>query len=413
MTPASDARPIGPGPAQTDQSDRLPWVALIALTLTSFIATANETVPAGLLQQLAQGLSVSEGWAGQLVTLCALGAGLAAIPLTALVRGWSRRKVLLFALGAFCICNAVTALSSHFSLTLIVRFFVGLATGLAWSELATYTRRLVPAPLQGRALAMVMIGIPLALSMGVPLAAWLGRIIGWRWIFGGMSGIALMLMGWVWTAIPDFPGRATAQRANLRQVLTIPGVRPVLLVVMLWILAHYLFYTYVAPFLASVGLVDRLDTVLLIFGLCTMVGLWAVAWLIDRCPRALLLFSLGVFAAAGVVFGFFGSSAAAMLGGVVLWGLSFSGAPTLLQTAMADAAGKDADIAQSVLVTVFNLSFAASGLLGGVLLETVGSSVLPWMLAGLAFAGWLVAWHCRSRGFPSGRRQASVAAPCL
>lgn len=97
----------------------------------------------------------------------------------------------------------------------------------------------------------------------------------------------------------------------------------------------------------------------------------------------------------------------------MLWGLSFSGAPTLLQTAMADAAGKDADVAQSMLVTVFNLSFAASGLLGGVLLETVGSSVLPWMLAGLAFAGWLIAWHCRSRGFPSGRRQASVAAPCL
>lgn len=408
MTSASDARPIRPGPGQTIQSDRLPWAALIALTLTSFVATANETVPAGLLPQLAQDLAVSEGWAGQLVTLCALGAGLAAIPLTALARGWSRRKVLLFALGAFCICNAVTALSSHFGLTLVVRFFVGLATGLAWSELATYARRIVPAPLQGRALAVVMIGIPLALSLGVPLAAWLGRIIGWRWIFGGMSGIALVLMGWVLTAVPDFPGRATAQRANLRQVFTIPGVRPVLLVVMLWILAHYLFYTYIAPFLESVGLADRLDTVLLIFGLCTMVGLWAVGWLIDRCPRTLLLFSLGVFAAAGVVFGFSGASAAAMLVGVVLWGLSFSGAPTLLQTAMADAAGKDADVAQSMLVTVFNLSFAGSGLLGGVLLETVGSSVFPWTLATLAFAGWLIAWHCRSRGFPSGHRRALV-----
>ncbi|MGN8084191.1 MFS transporter [Variovorax sp. 22077] len=407
MTSPSDAQAVALDHPIPEQSDRLPWAALLALSLTSFLATANETVPAGLLPQIAQGLAVSEGWAGQFVTLCALGAGLAAIPLTALTQGWPRRKVLLFAFGAFCVCNAFTAFSSHFGLTLVVRFFVGLATGLAWSELATYARRLVPARLQGRALAVVMIGVPLALSLGVPLAAWLGRMVGWRWIFGGMAGIALVLMGWVLTAVPDFPGRAATQRTNLRQIPAIPGVRPVLLVVMLWILAHYLFYTYIAPFLASVGLADRLDAVLLIFGLCTMAGLWVVGWLIDRCPRALLLFSLCMFAASGLVFGLCGSSAAAMLAGVVLWGLSFSGAPTLLQTALADAAGKDADVAQSMLVTVFNLSFAGSGLLGGVLLETVGSFVFPWMLTALAFAGWFIAWRCRSRGFPSGRRRAS------
>ncbi len=407
MTQPADARPSAFRPHEPDRADRLPLAALLALTLTSFVATANETVPAGLLPQIAHGLGVSQGWAGQFTTLCALGAGLAAIPFTALTRGWARRRVLLFALGGFCVCNAVTALSSNFALTLVVRFVVGLATGLAWSELATYARRLVPAPLQGRALAVVMIGVPLALSLGVPLAAWLGRMVGWRWIFGGMSGAALMLMAWVLAAVPDFPGQATRRRVNPRQVLLTPGVRPVLLVVMLWILAHYLLYTYIAPFLASAGLAEQLDMMLLVFGLCTMAGLWAIGWLVDRYPRALLLVSLGVFAAVGVVFGFCGSSATAMLVGVVLWGFSFSGAPTLLQTALADTAGKDADVAQSMLVTVFNLSFASSGLLGGVLLETVGSSVFPWVLAALACIGWLIAWHCRSHGFPPGHRRAA------
>jgi predicted MFS family arabinose efflux permease len=46
--------------------------------------------------------------------------------------------------------------------------------------------------------------------------------------------------------------------------------------------------------------------------------------------------------------------------GIVLWGMTFGGAPTLLQTALADVAGENVDIAQSMLVTVFNLAVAGA-----------------------------------------------------
>ncbi|WP_340615623.1 hypothetical protein [Xenorhabdus entomophaga] len=48
-----------------------------------------------------------------------------------------------------------------------------------------------------------------------------------------------------------------------------------------------------------------------------------------------------------------------------LAGFSFGGAPTLLQTAIADTAGDGADVAQSMLVTGFNLAVASGGLIGG------------------------------------------------
>jgi len=101
-----------------------------------------------------------------------------------------------------------------------------------------------------------------------------------------------------------------------------------------------------------------------------------------------------------VALGLAGSSFALAFVGVCFWGLSFSGAPTLLQTALADASADASDIAQSMLVTVFNLSFAGSGLLGGVLLGTVGSAVFPWLLASLACAAALVAWCFRATAFP-------------
>jgi predicted MFS family arabinose efflux permease len=384
---------------------QLPMPGLLALAMASFIATANETVPAGLLPQIAQGFHVSEAWAGQLVTSCALGSGIAAIPLTAATSRWQRRRVLLLVLMAFLICNAITAASSDYVLTLVARFAVGLATGLAWSLLATYARQMVPVRMQGRALAVAMVGIPLALSVGVPLSAWLGNMIGWRSVFGIMSVMTLVLMGWVFWAVPDYPGQVADGRWSMRQVLVIPGVRPVLVVVMAWILPHYILYTYIAPFLASIGLARNVDSVLLIFGISAMLGIWLIGSLVDRWLRPLVLGGLAAFALVSVILGSGDASLLAVCVGAAIWGLSFSGAPTLLQTALADAAGDGADVAQSLLVTVFNLSFAGSGMIGGLLLESVGAQSFPWVVLMILMMGLLVAWRAKTYGFTSGPRR--------
>jgi len=52
------------------------------------------------------------------------------------------------------------------------------------------------------------------------------------------------------------------------------------------------------------------------------------------------------------------------------WGLTFGGAATLLQTALADSAGPGADAALSMNVVAWNSAIAAAGVLGGMLLET-------------------------------------------
>ncbi|VVE16938.1 MFS transporter [Pandoraea anhela] len=389
-------------------AERTPWASLTALMLATFVAAANETVPAGLLPQLAEGFRISESWAGQMVTLCALGAGLGAVPLTVLMHRWSRRTVLVVALLGFTVCNAVTALSSDFTLTLAARFVVGLATGVAWSEIATYARRLVDPSRQGRALAYAMLGIPLALAVGVPAATTLGHLIGWRWVFGGLSAFAVTLVGWMLLIVPEVANANTnardsaessAARASVTDVLRLPGVRPVLAVVMLWVIAHYTLYTYIAPFLASSGMSGRLATILSTFGIFTLVGLWGIGLWVDRWMRRLALTALATFTAVIVAFGIWPTSWPMLAASAVLWGLSFSGAPTILQTALGDAAGEHENVAQSMLVTVFNLSFAASGVLGGAVLATWGAAALPRVLVWLALAAWGVAFAARRHGF--------------
>ncbi|WP_083254326.1 MFS transporter [Pandoraea sp. ISTKB] len=407
---ASSTSPSSPPPptAAAPRADATPWASLTALMLATVVAAANETVPAGLLPQLADGFHISESWAGQMVTLCALGAGLGAVPLTVLMHRWSRRTVLVIALLGFALCNAVTALSSDFTLTLAARFVVGLATGVAWSEIATYARRLVSPERQGRALAFAMLGIPLALAIGVPAATTLGQLIGWRSVFGGLSAFTLTLVGWMLLIVPNVTIASSANkgthhaspaRASVIDVLRMPGVRPVLAVVMLWVVAHYTLYTYVAPFLASSGMSGRLATILSAFGISTLVGLWGIGLWVDRWLRRLALTALATFAAVILAFGIWPTSWWVLAVGAVLWGLSFSGAPTILQTALGNAAGEHENVAQSMLVTVFNLSFAASGVLGGAVLSTWGAAALPHVLTWLALAAWGVAFAARRHGF--------------
>ncbi len=385
-----EAFPENAGAAASAVAPRLPLSALLAMAMSGFVAILSETLPAGLLPQIGAGLAVSEALAGQLVSVYALGSLLAALPAASLTQGWRRRRVLLLALLIFFVCNSFTAVSSDYRLTLLARFGSGVAAGLAWGLLAGYARRLVPPEQQGRALAVAMLGAPLALSLGVPLGTWLGGLLGWRWAFGLLSLTALLLVGWVLRSVPDFPGQPAGRRLRLLGVLRTPGVRPVLLVIVAWVLAHNILYTYIAPFLAKVGLGASVDLALLVFGSAAVAGIWLVGALVDRHLRRMVL---------------------------ALWGLTFGGAATLLQTASADAAGEGADLAQSMIVVAWNLAIAGGGALGGMVLQRWGSEMLPWTLlpliglaAALAWGNAAHAFRVGPRGFPrasSERRKAA------
>ncbi|MFB7723154.1 MFS transporter [Nocardia sp. NPDC056100] len=372
-------------------ASRLPVGKLLAFTTAGFLAIITETMPAGLLPQIAGGLRVSESQAGQLVTLYALGSVAAAIPVITATRGIRRRPLLLAAVAGMVVFNAVTAVSSSYALTLGARFAAGMSAGVIWGLLAGYARRLVPEHSQGRALAVVGVGQPIALALGVPLGTWLGTLMDWRAAFWITAALAAVLVVWIRAAVPDQPGQAAHERLPLRHVFTLPGVRPVLTLVLLWILAHNVFYTYISSFLTRSGLQSRTDLMLLIFGAAAIAGIWATGALVDTRLRATTLVSLGVFAAAAIVLAIAGSSPVAAIIGIIAWGLAFGGAPTLLQTAIGRAAGPEADLAQSMLVTVFNLAVAGGGLLGGILLQSNGTQSLPIAAAVAALAALVVA----------------------
>lgn len=275
--------------------------------------------------------------------------------MTTATRGWRRRPLLLLCIIGFLVFNTTTGLSSVYMLTLVARFFAGVSAGVLWGMTAGYARRMVPDSLKGRAMAVAMIGTLLALALGVPLGTFFGTYTGWRLIFGAVSLLTAVLIRWVLWKVPDYAGEPTGDQLPFHKVFLIPGVRTILFVVLTWVLAHNILYTYIAPYLAETAFAQRVDLVLLIFGNTSVVGIWALA-----------------SAALGIGM----NQPAIIILGITAWGLTFGGA-TLLQTAIAQAGGTSADISQSMLGTAWNVAIGGGGIIGGLLLVLLGARFLP------------------------------------
>ncbi|AZC27531.1 putative MFS-type transporter [Pseudomonas sessilinigenes] len=364
-------------------SERLPMGGLLALAMAAFITLLTEIMPAGLLSSIAQGLAVSEGLAGQFITAYAVGALVAAIPITYLTQGMRRRPLLLVAIGGFALVNLVTALSGHYGISLVARFIAGVFGGIVWSLLAGYAVRMSPARFSGRAIAISGAGATLALVLGVPLGALLGRAIGWQGAFGLMSGLAVLLIAWVLAAVPDFPGQDHPQRQSLAGVFMKTGIRSVLFVVLSFVVAHNILYIYIEPLLQSSGLSAKVDVILFVFGSGSIVGLWIVGVMVDRRLARLSIASISLFAVAALILGLWGDSPAMVYLSVVLWGSAVGGFATITQTALSRFAGNSVDVAQSMYTTGWNIAVATGGIVGGLLLDRTGPASFAWVTIGI------------------------------
>lgn len=393
-----------PDPAPT----RLPLGSLIALAVTCFVTLLSETLPAGLLLQMSDDLSISTSTAGQTVTVFAIGCLVGAIPLTSLTAALPRRAVVVGMLLGFVVVNTATALAPSLPLLLVTRFLAGLGAGMTWALIPSYARRLSPPHLAGRAIALTALGSTLALAVGVPAGTALGELVGWRWTFGVLSVVALGLVVWVRLGTADVPGTPRSGSGGIPAALRVPGVRAIIVTTAAVIVAHNLLYTYVAPYLVDVGLGESLGQSLLVFGAGSIIGAILVGIFGDSHLRHLAVGSAAALVVSLVLLGTV-REPVVLLVTIAVWGAVFGSIAPVLQTASARAAGASADAAQSVVVTVWNLAIALGGAVGGVGLAVAGAGALPLLSLPLAMVALVIVVGGRSYAFPPGRGTASPA----
>jgi predicted MFS family arabinose efflux permease len=377
---------------------KLPLGALLTLFTAGFLGIINETIPAGLLPRMSESLGLSEATAGQTVTVYALATAVTAIPLNAALKNWDRRIVLVAALVTFAGANAVVALVGSFSVILVARFVAGVGAGLIWSNIGGYAARITPAALRGKAIAIAMAGTPVALSLGLPLGTFLGDAAGWQATFGVAAAVSVVLIVWVFVSLPSLPGQSENGHVRFATILRTPGVRSILWVVGGFVVAHTILYTYIAPLAAAAGVGGQIEWILVVFGVAALLSIWATGSYVDPHHRRLIIMSVVVLGASALVLASARVNPVLLYLGVAAWGFGFGGSATLFVTAGIRAAGTDG--VQSMLVTDFNLSIAAGGVLGGLVLSGPGITASPWTAAAIMIPTVIATIAGRRHAFP-------------
>ncbi len=190
--------------------DRRIWL----LTGAQFASATGAYAFTGLLARLAEDLGVSLATAGQLAAAYALTYATAGPLVAALTARLDRRMLLVVGLGLVAALNLATALAPDFTTALALRIAAGLAVTLVLPGVAA--SMLVPAEQRGRALAMVLAGLTLAFSFGIPLGTAIGGMLGWRgcFVFSGVLA-ALAAIG-VRAGLPPLPSTDRGGAGSLK-----------------------------------------------------------------------------------------------------------------------------------------------------------------------------------------------------
>ncbi|UWR00268.1 MFS transporter [Rhodobacteraceae bacterium S2214] len=370
-------------------------LALWALTISAFAVGTTEFVIVGLLPTIAADLGVSIPSAGLLVSLYALGVTIGAPVLTAMADRVPRKTLLLLLLALFILGNGYAAFAPDYGSLVAARFITGLAHGVFFAIASTIATDLVEPEKESSAIALVFLGLTVALVTGVPLGTFIGQNFGWQSTFLGV--VALGLIGFVASAIlvpANLTKNASAGIKAQLQVLTSPRLLLVYLITAVGYGGNFIAFTFLAPMLNEVtGLsAGAVSLVLLLYGASVAVGNIAGGKLADRIgavPSLTVIFA--GLAISLVALGAFLTSPIAAIAVAAFWGgFAFANVPPLqsyvVQIAREVSPGA-VDVASGLNIGAFNLGIAGGAWAGGLVVEGIGLAAAPYIAAGVVVVG--------------------------
>jgi MFS family permease len=137
-------------------------------------------MPVSLLTPISGALGVSEGQAGQAITMSGLFAVLTSLFGNSLLARVDRRIVVVLYTGILAASSLAVALAPNFLGFMIGRALVGIAIGGFWSLSTAILARLATPSDLPRAITLLQGGTAFAIVIAAPVGALLGALVGWR-----------------------------------------------------------------------------------------------------------------------------------------------------------------------------------------------------------------------------------------
>jgi DHA1 family inner membrane transport protein len=204
----------------------LPWALIAAACLGSFAATSSGTTRAPFLIEMSHDLGVSVALVANLVSFTATSWGVASAAGGTLSDRIGRRVMLIGGLFALALAMVGQAFAGDFfwvaAWATVGGACAGTFTGVVFAEVSARVEDYQ----RGRALGWVMTGQSLTLVVGVPLAAYVGSMIGWRGWNICMGGLALAgSLGLLATVSRSATAGHGGRAPSMRKALSRPVMR--------------------------------------------------------------------------------------------------------------------------------------------------------------------------------------------
>lgn len=352
-------------------TDRMPTrAAFAALILGGIGIGIAEFVTMGVLPQIADGLGVSIPTAGHAISAYALGVVVGA-PLAAVGAARAPRRALLVGfMLLFALANGAAAMAPSLEALVVARFVAGLPHA-GFFGLASLVAVAMSRPGRGgRAVGTVMLGIPIALLLGVPLGTWAGQVFGWRVAYWAVAAIGLLAALLVRLWVPRTPRDRTQSVATELRAFASSQFWLTLAIGAVGFGGMFAVYSYIAPTVTDVtGLDERWVPVFLFgYGVVSVVGTWLGGRLGDWSVLRTLVLT-GVASALSLLVFFWSSTAAVpALLTVAAIGLSSSAWVVGLQLRLMHVAGPARTLGAAMNHASLNVANAVGAWAGGLVI---------------------------------------------
>lgn len=230
-------RPSAPATAVT--RSRLFPVAVFVLTFGLLLSDyMSRQVLSAVFPFLKLEWSLTDTQLGSLTSIVALTVGVLAIPLSLLGDRWGRSKAIISMGALWSLATIGCAVAANYEQMMLARFFIGLGEA-AYGSVGLAVVLMVFAPSKRASLTgAFMAGGSFGSVLGVFLGGILAVQLGWRWSFGVMAILGLVLVALYAVFVNDrrlarnqHPGNVAAatdgtveQRAKLRALVSTPAV---------------------------------------------------------------------------------------------------------------------------------------------------------------------------------------------
>jgi len=384
---------------------RAAWGAVLSMALCVFVLIASEFMPVSLLSPLAADLGITEGRAGQAISI----SGVFAVVTSLLVAGTTRHIDRRLVVTGFTLLLIVSGLAVTFApdyaFLMVGRALLGIAIGGFWSMSTAIVMRLVPQDMVPKGLATLNAGNAIAATIAAPLGSFLGAYVGWRGAFFLVVPLGLLALVWQWTSLPALPARRRKRQGIPLALLGRLPVATGMASIMMLFMGQFALFTYLRPFLETVTQleIDALSAILLAMGLAGVLGTWCVGRLLRTRLFSILIVIPLVMAGLAVALIALGALPVPTALLLVAWGFFGTAAPVGWGTWLSRTLPDEAEAGGGLQVAVIQLAITGGAAIGGTLFDMVGwwgaFALGAVLLCGSALAAF-AASHMARRSLP-------------